>query len=300
MVDIVMAVDDPLLWHRANMKENKHHYSSLAMAGPRFISEVQESAAGIYYNPYVELKGIKIKYGVISYRRLCHDLSHWDSLYVSGRLHKPTLLLHDCDGATMSVHQQENLHNALTTALLVLPETFSETQLYMAISSISYKGDLRMGIAENPHKVRNIVERNMAGFRSMYLPLLASSPSFQPVLAEPLPPSLTLPDTTTAHATDTLVPLYITQRKSPESVAHLLDRLPLTVKDNLRSASKYDTSSAFDSLARSSFEIQSRAVHAAIAPIVRASSRGQTVKGVFTAGLLKSLKYIAQKLAKRR
>ena len=35
-----------------------------------------------------------IKYGVVSMQDLCHDLHHWNTLYISGRLHKPVRALH--------------------------------------------------------------------------------------------------------------------------------------------------------------------------------------------------------------
>ena len=35
-----------------------------------------------------------IKYGVVSIQDLCHDLHHWNTLYISGRLHKPVRALH--------------------------------------------------------------------------------------------------------------------------------------------------------------------------------------------------------------
>ena len=37
-----------------------------------------------------------IKYGVVSIQDLCHDLHHWNTLYISGRLHKPVRALHTC------------------------------------------------------------------------------------------------------------------------------------------------------------------------------------------------------------
>ena len=34
-----------------------------------------------------------IKYGIVSIQDLCHDLHHWNTLYISGRLHKPVRAL---------------------------------------------------------------------------------------------------------------------------------------------------------------------------------------------------------------
>jgi hypothetical protein len=49
-----------------------------------------------------------------------------------------------------------------------------QADLYHTICGLSYTGDVRMGIGENPKKIQNIVSANLAGFRGLYKPLLAS------------------------------------------------------------------------------------------------------------------------------
>ena len=56
---------------------------------------------------------------------------------------------------------------------LLKPSEFTEIQLYETIAKISYMGDPRMLIGgENPNKARNIVGKQFENFQKLYNPLL--------------------------------------------------------------------------------------------------------------------------------
>ncbi len=83
------------------------------------------------------------------------------------------------DDATVGLYQHENLRNAVRVALLQLPEEFTEEELFLKITNISYVGDFRMKtlLAENPHKVYNIVYQQMPKFQSIYKPIIDELPA---------------------------------------------------------------------------------------------------------------------------
>ncbi|KAJ1497284.1 Mitochondrial translocator assembly and maintenance protein 41, partial [Coelomomyces lativittatus] len=89
MLDLIFGVTHPHHWHSINLHQNPHHYSCLAGLGSSMLAWVQEFSAGVYFNPYVNLNGTIVKYGVVSIDRLSKDLTEWDTFYLAGRMQKP-------------------------------------------------------------------------------------------------------------------------------------------------------------------------------------------------------------------
>ncbi|KAI8449343.1 mitochondrial matrix Mmp37-domain-containing protein [Phakopsora pachyrhizi] len=174
MYDFIFAVSHPNHWHSINLQQNPKHYSLLARSiGSSSISWLQQTApgAGLWFNIENRVNRKIIKYGVISIDELCDDLLDWKTLYISGRMHKPTMVLKD--DPRIRLAQQVNLSSALRTSLLLLPERFEELELYRTICSLSYQGDFRFMIGgEDPRKVEKIVEFQFEMFRRLYEPLL--------------------------------------------------------------------------------------------------------------------------------
>lgn len=112
----------------------------------------------------------RIKYGVISSDHLRRDLCDWDWLYAAGRLQKP---VHIISGRSLfDTHLMLNLRHAVRASLLQLPEKFTPELLFTTIAGLSYAGDIRIGLAEDPNKVRNIVAGSLGGFQELYTPIL--------------------------------------------------------------------------------------------------------------------------------
>jgi translocator assembly and maintenance protein 41 len=179
MIDFIFGVTFTQHWHSLNLTQHRDHYSMLGSLGSGAVSHVQDKwGAGVYFNPYVVVNGILVKYGVVNLDTLCKDLSEWDTLYLAGRLQKPVKILRD--DARVRLANQMNLLSALRTALLMLPPTFTEHELYATIAGISYLGDPRMSFpTENPSKVANIVGHNLPNFRRLYAPLIETLPNVE-------------------------------------------------------------------------------------------------------------------------
>jgi translocator assembly and maintenance protein 41 len=90
-------------------------------------------------------------------------------------MHKPVKILRD--DSRVRLANQVNLTEAVRVALLTLPENFTEEELFNRIAGISYKGDFRMVIGENPNKISNIVSTQMENFHRLYFGLLDDLPN---------------------------------------------------------------------------------------------------------------------------
>eukprot|EP01135_Chromosphaera_perkinsii_P009514 Nk52_evm4s1779 gene=Nk52_evmTU4s1779 len=282
MLDFVLAVNNPKSWHTENMELNPHHYSLPAriLGGQQVGGWLQGgTGAGIYYNTLVEWKDPSseghnspqlIKYGVVDVNTLCDDLRDWNTVYLSGRLHKPVCIVDEGEGDDSGVMNlyRENLAHAVRVARLCLPEKFTERDLYLAITAISYMGDLRMTFGENPHKIANIVDGNLEAFSRLYASTVDSCPG-----------------------------LHMVQNAKAigEGKGEMEQDISLQAKDQIESE--------LPKCLREGMGIDKGANHherlcGALATLVRASSSTQALKGIFSAGLGKSVRYSLEKLRK--
>ena len=286
MLDIVFAVADPTKWHTENIRTNPSHYSVFARhASKSFLHKLQKAAAGVYYNPFVKLEGWDglVKYGVISVDDLKKDLEEWSTLYVSGRMHKPVMLLDIC--SELNIASSLNLDSSVRTALLLLPEAFNLIELFRCITGISYKGDIRMGIAEDSKKIDNIVRGNYTAFKHLYNYKLFG---------------------TFNHCLHINTSDDVIQDKSIQRTKHHLQRLPYNLLNRLANnigwTDYYYRTLPLEEFIQVTTDKHLEDLHAqlelTLEHIIATTSLYQSAKGILTAGLWKSTVYSFQKIKK--
>lgn len=315
MIDMIYCVENSVKWHEENMKMNSHHYSFLKYFGHNFIATFQEnSGAKVYYNTLVNMDDVVIKYGVISRQDLVTDLLEWSDLYIAGRLHKPVEILRKTKNAELQTALQLNLRSAVHAALLLLPESFTEYDFYHTISNLSYGGDFRMTFGENKNKVTNIVKPQIAGFRNLYIPViqhLQDYVDFPMITHEEEHPKSKESDSSTTDASKTeqvstksLDPeptVYCKQDINPLAKLHHLNQLPRWPQKAItrfwnRGSVGQDTEDVLRAIA---YDLDCGAiVDQCIKDIVWRSSVRQSMKGILTAGVVKSVKYSSKKIYK--
>lgn len=274
MVDLIFVVNNTHKFHCENLATNPDHYSSIRFLGPSIVSTVQTSfGSNVYFNTNVMVGDLKFKYGVIDVKNFRQDLELWSTLYIAGRLHKPVLTLYNRGFSDLVVN---NLESAVHAALLQLPEKFSEEDLYTVIAGLSYRGDFRMIIGEDKNKVANIVQPQLENFRMLYSPILK-------LMSDRL-----------------FVSSVLEQDKSLDSKLYHIQRLPQNLKNKVLKSlkNKSSDSNILQALAQKDDSDVSKIICYGICKIVFFSSLTQSLKGILTAGLLKSIVYSYNKLNK--
>lgn len=286
MIDLIFCVDNSYRWHADNLAKNPTHYSSLKHLGSNAIARYQENfGAKVYFNTLIpiEEENVLIKYGVISTADLLSDLLDWRYLYIAGRLHKPVEIIKNAANSKIQDAIDKNLRSAVHTALLLLPEKFTEYELYHKISSLSYNGDFRMIFGENKDKVKNIVKPQLESFRNLYAPTTDSLDQY-----------LSIP---CAGANNILC----AQDKSETAKLHhyiQLPRWPVRYIVNKWNRGRYghDTEDILRIIAQYSHPETS--LRKALEKIVWHSSIEQSIKNIPTAGIIKSANYSYKKILK--
>lgn len=280
------------------------------------VSQTQDRwGAGVYFNPFVTVNGTLIKYGVVNLDTLCRDLSEWDTLYLAGRLHKPVKILRDHPRVRLA--NQMNLLSAVRVALLLLPPEFTEYELYSTIAGISYMGDLRMSLpAENPRKVNNIVSNQMTNFRRLYAPLIENLPNV--AFNDPRRSEWDWIENPEAN-------MRLSQDMDPVKRGNMVRRLPKAFRDKLyfQYQSRYQIPRAeFTKMIEESTDEDPQRIHRrqggpfdrriaaddhlkeevqnSIKKTIQWPSTMQSIKGLFTAGIGRTWRYIREKREKYR
>uniref|UniRef100_A0A7S0QSL2 Phosphatidate cytidylyltransferase, mitochondrial n=1 Tax=Pyramimonas obovata TaxID=1411642 RepID=A0A7S0QSL2_9CHLO len=297
MVDYILVVDCPLKWHTANLQRNTHHYASyLRSLGPSAVTAVAENiGVGVHFNSYVPWNQQILKYGVVSKETVLRDLREWTSLYIAGRLHKP--VAHLVEDPDLLVANAGNLRTAATCALLLLPECFTEAELFHTICGLSYSGDVRMGIAEDQRKVHRIAQGSQEPLRALYADVLAGPPAVRAALEfeEDSGARRFLQDTSPGARTEMIASL-------PVGMLAPLARLAGTsglVAGSAGSEAAVDPGRAWEVGDRVAHSPQCKElILGALQCVVAASSRRQAVSGALAAGSGNAMRYLAAKVSK--
>ena len=296
MIDIIFAVDNPHTWHTHNLQKHADHYSYMArLGGVNFITWLQTNfGAKIYFHPFVDINlhlnstaiQRQIKYGVVSTDDLIQDLLNWDYLYLAGRMHKPIVsidlksndaLRQRNDRADeIEEAQRINLLSAVSASLLLYNNnTVPVSQLYNTIASLSYTGDFRMQTgAEDPNKVKKLVET---------------------------PGMLELWDDKYSDTLDNLQKLGLISVSNGSKEKQLETNLSdVAIRKQLVQHLPSRLRKHSDSIAGSADNKGSSILREELANIVSPAAKSQSIKGFFTAGVVKSWRYALAKLKKGR
>lgn len=278
VLDYIFVVNNSKGFHADNIKQNPKDYSFLKYLGSDAVYKVQ--GTGVYFNTLVPLENRTIKYGVVGSLDFKSDLLDWTTLYLSGRLHKPVHVIHSTHDAAIDAAIRTNLESAMHASLLLLPDYFTETQLFLTVASLSYSGDFRMTVGEDKNKVANIVTPNLHHFTQLYKEVLENEEHLL---------------WNKESGTFEQVPNFATR-------FHHLNQLPWGILERLviyrnKDGRSRDTEEVIRLLATDELNC-AEVVSRSISDIVRSSSWNQTVKSALAAGGMKSFRYASAKLKK--
>lgn len=215
---------------------------------------------------------------------LLADLNDWRSLYVAGRLHKPIHILKHNETIENAIIC--NKEYAVRTALLLIPKLFDEFDLFTKIASLSYTGDPRMIVGENPKKVINLVTPIIPLYRKEYEHILNKVATEVEIKTLQQVSSL-------SKAVDNIIKndntykMY-SQPMTSDARWKLCENLPITMR-NILLMNRRTIGSA----------PKKHAVRSAVSAIVYRAAVTQSLKGIVTAGVVKGSSYLLAKIAKK-
>ena len=166
-IDLILVPSNIKEWHTENIIKNPEDYYK---RGRERLSKLSREKMGgpnnVTYCSQVEYNGTLFKYGTIESSNFINDLTSWETFYVAGRFHKPVLSVKSNTELDKAINKDRT--QVFLVACLLSEEITNYYDLFSIICNLSYLGDIRMGIAENPNKVRNIVNGSYKELLDIY------------------------------------------------------------------------------------------------------------------------------------
>ncbi len=269
-VDLIVIVDNIKKFYRENLKLNRYMYSFTPRLYFRLSSrEKMRKHAGICYTTDINYRVGEVedtyKMGVIEKNDVLEDLREWKTFYIAGRFQKEVYTA--VEDKEIEQANEINRRNALIVGLLLLDkEKPTLLDLYEKICSLSYMGDSRKNLkAEDPNKVRNIASGSKEYFDQIY----GSSREFFELKKDII-------------------------NINYDSLFKGLKELPINLKEKIIHDLNGDRPSI------ENMDIVRKSICEYLENIIRKSSTGQTIKGIFTTGFVNSVGYALRKLKKGR
>lgn len=259
-IDLILVVKDLKKWHLENIKKNPKDYSFIGRLFYKHVSITHlKGKTGVTYLSNIEEDGNVYKYGTIEEKDLLNYLDTWESFYIPGRFQKRILSI--VESKNISNRNKKNRESVLLTALLTLSNSNHQLiDVYTQICGLSYLGDTRMKFAENPRKVLNIVEGSYNNFLEIY----GSGNDYFKINKNG--------------------EVKINQEKLLSSINKLPNCLYQHLQKNIE---EYN------------LEIIKKQILEYFTRLNRLESSQQTIKGLWTNGPIRSLKYAFQKILKK-
>lgn len=287
IIDIVFVVDDTAGFHEINLKRNPDHYSGLKFFGIATIESAQENYGGAVYVNKVPFKNVTLRYGVIYASHFTRDLQTWNTMYIAGRMLQPIVTLKLTYNSDILDALEDNLVMAVHTALLLLPEKFTERELYETIVRLSYEGDFRLSLKRAETISKTTVESQFQHFHNIYTSIMLAVIKQKPKILK-----LTQDNITWVQSTRNRTIFYhLTEMASAPIIC--------LYKGYVKKNGEANAVEAISNISLYPRERRTKLIRKCISKVVRKSSFVQCVKNVFTGGIIRSLYYGALKFANK-
>lgn len=161
----------------------KVHFNEVKMPLDEFTSALQIDSSQINAEELGLKDGlVNFRYGICDTNDMVRDMAHWETLFVSSMLQRPTNNLievpsidsADYDGyKELDFHklQQANLKSALAFSALTTRSGMPETELYENIVQIPHYESKWLQLIDREDEIA-LVKDNLDDFRALYKPLI--------------------------------------------------------------------------------------------------------------------------------